>query len=58
MKTDGFGITHRDHCTAPAWNVIRMRHSTGQKCKNCGITWRPGEPTLTPRPMTGYRKER
>lgn len=57
MKTDGFGITHRDDCKAPSWNVVRKGFSLAQRCKNCGITWRRGDPALTSRSETGYRKD-
>lgn len=56
MKTDGFGITHRDDCKAPSWNVIRIGRGTGQRCKHCGIIWRRGDAALTARSTHGYGK--
>ena len=57
MKTDGFGITHNDNCKRPSWTVIRIGRGFGQKCQSCGITWRRGDPALSPRTTYGYRKD-
>lgn len=57
MKTDSFGITHRDSCTSPIWTVAIDRSNPRthcQRCRACGIIWRPTDGSLTARRPTGY----
>lgn len=58
MKTDGFGIHHRPQCQGPRWQTVPARPGTPsasvQQCRSCGITWRPGDPSNTPQPTSGY----
>lgn len=58
-RTDGFGIEHRSDCQAPEWgtSVLRVGVSARvhvQRCRSCGVTWRPGEPAGHARPVYGY----
>lgn len=61
MKTDAFGINHRPHCRRPHWRIATAHHGINsshiQQCRNCGITWRPGEPSTTPQPTRGYTEK-
>lgn len=43
MTRDGFGIKHPDHCQRPLWHTARARGGGPhyQRCKSCGITWKP-----------------
>ncbi|MGP5252667.1 hypothetical protein [Brachybacterium alimentarium] len=57
MKTDSFGITHRDSCTSPIWTVAIDRSNPRthcQRCRACGIIWRPTDGALTARRPAGY----
>lgn len=54
MKTDGFGITHDDTCRRPTWVSAREHGRQLQRCRTCGITWAPGDGSLSARPATGY----
>lgn len=54
MKTDGFGITHRDHCKGPSWTVINTGTRTAQRCRACGVVWHRTDGQLPARPIAGY----
>lgn len=56
-KFDSFGIAHRTSCDRPTWATARDRDNgrISQVCRRCGITWRRGDGSLTPRPAVGYR---
>lgn len=54
MKTDGFGLTHRDDCRTPKWQTKNRKGE--QQCKSCGIRWRNGDPAHPARPPYGYNQ--
>lgn len=55
MKSDGFGIEHRPDCREPAWSSVRADPGSAvQRCRRCGVTWRPSDPTTPARPRVGY----
>ena len=55
MKRDAFGIEHRPNCRAPEWTSARANTGSAvQRCRRCGVTWRPGDPSTTPQPTIRY----